>query len=173
MPQVDCPRIAFPASLDSLASYVPTNPTTAPQNGPSHSQHHTLLAEAIEALEVNVGADSSAVTTSHDYRIRALETAVAATGSVSFVTKTSNYTATASDSIILCDASGGAFTVTLPPAASAANKVLTIKKIDDSDNFVTVDGDGTEPIDGSATRILPVQNNSVQVGSNGTAWYVL
>ena len=55
----------FPASLDSL-----TNPTSSDSlNSPSHSAQHANSNDAIEALQVKVGADGSAVTSSHDYLI--------------------------------------------------------------------------------------------------------
>ena len=55
----------FPASLDSL-----TNPTSSDSlNSPSHSAQHSDLNDAVEALEAKVGADSSAVSSSHDYKI--------------------------------------------------------------------------------------------------------
>jgi hypothetical protein len=55
----------FPASLDSL-----TNPTSSDSlNSPSHSAQHANVNDAVEALQAKVGADSSAVTTSHDYKI--------------------------------------------------------------------------------------------------------
>lgn len=59
----------FPASLDAF-----TNPAASdPQNAPSHSAQHANANDAIEALEAKVGADSSAVVTSHDYKIAQLE----------------------------------------------------------------------------------------------------
>ena len=59
----------FPTSLDSL-----TNPTTGnPLSSPSHAGQHADANDAIEALEAKVGANGSAVTTSHDYKIAALE----------------------------------------------------------------------------------------------------
>jgi hypothetical protein len=138
-------------------------------NAPSHAQHHTALATAIEAIEAKVGVDSSAVATSLDYRVRALEAAV----SPSITTKTSDFTADASNALYLCNATGGAFTCTLPPVADSANVEIVVKKTDDSDNFVTVRGNSTEPIDGSNQRILPVQYNSVRLRCDGTAWYVI
>lgn len=61
--------INFPSSLDSL-----TNPTTSsPLNSPSHAGQHSDANDAIEALQAKVGADSSAVTSSHDYKIAQLE----------------------------------------------------------------------------------------------------
>ena len=60
----------FPTSLDSL-----TNPAgTDSMSSPSHAGQHADANDAIEALQAKVGADYSAVTTSHDYKISALET---------------------------------------------------------------------------------------------------
>ena len=62
----------FPTSLDSL-----TNPTTTDQlNSPSHAAQHTNANDAIEQLQAKVGVNSSAVTTSHDYKIAQLEAAI-------------------------------------------------------------------------------------------------
>jgi hypothetical protein len=87
--------------------------------------------------------------------------------------KTANYTATALDDVIPCDASGGAFTVTLPTAASSTGKILTIKKVDASLLLVTIDGDGSETIDGETTIALNFKYESLTIQSDGTNWHVL
>jgi len=76
---------------------------------------------------------------------------------VNITEKTAAYTATVSDEIILADMSGGAFTITLPPAASMYNStalttlLLTIKvSTPHATNVLTVDGNASETIDGSA-----------------------
>lgn len=54
----------FPTSLDAL-----TNPTSSDAlSSPSHSAQHANANDAIEALQAKVGIDSSAVTTSLDYK---------------------------------------------------------------------------------------------------------
>jgi hypothetical protein len=59
----------FPASLDTL-----TNPTSSDSlSSPSHSAQHANVNDAVEALQAKVGADSSAVTTSLDYKVAQLE----------------------------------------------------------------------------------------------------
>ena len=64
----------FPTSLDSL-----TNPATTDQlNSPSHAAQHADANDAIEQLQAKVGVNSSAVTTSHDYKIAQLEAAITA-----------------------------------------------------------------------------------------------
>lgn len=59
--------ITFPTTLDSLPK--PTSTTTENQAGFEHDVVHTDVASAIEALEAKVGVTSSAVTTSHDYKL--------------------------------------------------------------------------------------------------------
>jgi microcystin-dependent protein len=63
--------ISFPENLDTLVN--PSSTDTL--DSPSHSDQHSDLNDAVEALEVKVGADSSAVTSSHDYKIATLEAA--------------------------------------------------------------------------------------------------
>jgi hypothetical protein len=62
--------ITFPTTIDTLTNMTPTNSLGAE----GHNSHHTDLNDAVEALEAKVGADSSAVTSSHDYKIATLET---------------------------------------------------------------------------------------------------
>lgn len=83
---------------------------------------------------------------------------------------TSNYTMAINDSLILADATGGAFTVTLKPAAECKCKLVVIKKTDASANSVTVDGDGSETIDGATTDSLASQYDVVRLMSDGTQW---
>ena len=60
----------FPSSLDTF-----TNPTaTDTLDSPPHDQQHANINDAVEALETKVGVNSSAVTSSLDYRVTALET---------------------------------------------------------------------------------------------------
>lgn len=92
---------------------------------------------------------------------------------LNLVTKTGAYTATASDYTILCNAVGGAFTITLPAAASHTGRIYNIKKIDSSANAVTVDGNGGETIDGGVTAILTVQYESITIQSDGSNWHIL
>lgn len=55
----------FPTSLDSL-----TNPTAVDTlDSPPHDEQHADANDAIEALQAKVGIDSSAVTSSLDYKV--------------------------------------------------------------------------------------------------------
>ena len=88
-------------------------------------------------------------------------------------TKTGNYTATINDHLILCNASSGSFTITLPAVAIVTGLILHIKKIDISVNTVTIDGDGTETIDKGLTAILTAQFEVISIQSDGTEWWIL
>ncbi|MER6778486.1 MULTISPECIES: hypothetical protein [unclassified Streptomyces] len=86
-------------------------------------------------------------------------------------TKTSNYTAISFDEDILADATSGAITITLPTAVGRTRPV-TVKKIDASGNPVTIDGAGSETIDGQAVRQLFGQWDYATLGPSGSGWYV-
>lgn len=73
----------------------------------------------------------------------------------------------------LINATAGAVIVTLPTASSALGRMYTVKKIDASANTVTIQGNAAETIDGSNTRVLTAQYQSVTVQSDGSAWYIL
>jgi hypothetical protein len=86
---------------------------------------------------------------------------------------TSPVTVTTADTVLLCDATGGAITVNLPAAAGADGMVLTVKRINSGANAVTLDGSGAETIDGAATLALGTQYHSATIACNGIAWYVI
>lgn len=88
------------------------------------------------------------------------------------ITVTSAYTTTADDETILCDASSGAVTITLLDCRT--NTILTqkIKKIDNSANACTLDGTGSQTIDGSATLALSSEHNAVTLQCDGANWRV-
>jgi hypothetical protein len=89
------------------------------------------------------------------------------------VTKTADYTATANDFTIRCDATSGAVTITLPAAASHTGRIYRVKKVDASANAVTIDGNSSETIDGSATVSSTTQYASWTIQSNGTNWDII
>ena len=109
----------FPSSLDSLTN--PT-PTTSMSGSLSHAGQHSDLNDAVEALQAKLGVDSSAVTSSHDYKIAALESI--SHGKILQVvstTKTDTY----------ANASGGlvtGLTVTITPT-SASSDIIVIADV--------------------------------------------
>lgn len=74
--------------------------------------------------------------------------------------------------VVFCDASGAGFTVTLPTAVGNDGKQIKIKKAESSTNVVVVDGNGTETIDGSATKSLNTGWQQVVLISDGSNWYI-
>lgn len=84
-------------------------------------------------------------------------------------TKTANYTVTNADQAIMCDATAGSITMTLPATIPVGN-VFNIKKIDSSVNTCTVSGNGHN-IDGAATLVLLTQYMSTAV-QGGVQWWV-
>lgn len=96
----------------------------------------------------------------------------------SVVSKTANYTATVADDVILCNASGGSFTITLPQASTVTDKKLTIKKTDSSTGAITITSysSGSEAIDRdvfSGNYYLYAQDNYVTLVSDGTQWWIV
>lgn len=93
--------------------------------------------------------------------------------------KTANYTVVAADAnkVIKCDASGGAFTITLTAAATLADGfVVTIMKTNadtaTSTNAVTIDANSTETINGALVNRLQGQYSHVTLICDGSNWQV-
>jgi hypothetical protein len=93
--------------------------------------------------------------------------------SAAIVSKTATYTATISDHTILCNATTGAITINLPTAVGIAGREYVIKKTDSSVNAVTVDGSGSETIDGALTYSLALQYKYVRIQTDGANWFVV
>lgn len=80
----------------------------------------------------------------------------------------SPYSVAAGDSMITCDASGGAVTINLP-AATATHREITVKKLDSSANACTPTRAGSDTIDGATTLTLSVQYASAKVVDTASA----
>jgi hypothetical protein len=91
------------------------------------------------------------------------------------VSATGAYTATNEDTLIIGATAGGAFTVTLPLAASVRpGHVIEFKKSDASANDMTVSRAGSDTIDGANTKVLGAQYDYLRLVSNGaTVWHVM
>lgn len=73
---------------------------------------------------------------------------------------------------VLVDASGGNVTITLPAVAAGVFE-FRIKKIDSSANTVTVDGAGSEVIDGQLTQVISSQYVTLVIINSNTAWWII
>ena len=90
-----------------------------------------------------------------------------------FRSVTTTGTVVSGDYLLLCDATGGAITMTLPAAALVPGRIYAFKRINAGANTVTVDGYGAETIDGVATHVMTPQWNSLLIMTNGVAWFIL
>ena len=111
---------SFPTSLDSFSD--PS--ATSKLNSPTHSQQHINTNDAIEKIQAKVGVNSSAVTTTHDFKLSGVATGDKA------MSKTGEETGTNK-------------TFTTPVIASfyqdaAKTKLMTVPDTT-SDTFVTLD----------------------------------
>ena len=75
------------------------------------------------------------------------------------------------DDVIVVDASSGAVTIDLPALTGIAGRRYQIKCVD-STYAVTVDGDGTETIDGNTTVTL-LQYDSVVLVAGSSEWHIM
>jgi hypothetical protein len=91
-------------------------------------------------------------------------------GISSIVTKTASYTATTDDDIILCNAA--TITITLYAASGNSGEVLYIKNIRAA-SIVTIDGDGSETIDGDLVRYIINQYEILTICCDGSNWHII
>lgn len=92
-------------------------------------------------------------------------------GAYRSVTATGNVVS--GDYLIIADATGGAITMALPPAALVPGRIYAFKRVNSGANAVVIDPNASETIDGAATYTLSAQWNSVTIMSNGTAWFII
>ena len=94
--------------------------------------------------------------------------------SFNFKVKTSSYTLDTSsndlDCFVMCNATGGAFNITLPAAhASYQGRIFYIKKTDSSANAITIVG----TVEGAVNPTLAAQYNSMTLTCDGTSWLTI
>lgn len=88
-------------------------------------------------------------------------------------TVSANTTLNTTHYTVLVNAATAGVTITLPAASGVTGRMYVIKKIDSSANTVTIDGNGTEKIDGANTVTLSAQWNSRTIQCDGSAWYII
>lgn len=98
---------------------------------------------------------------------------MSSSSTLAVTTKTANYTVTTADDVIITDATGGTFTLTLPTAVGNTGKMFLIHRKDGTATNVIIDGNSTETIDGDTTLILAGRYTSIQIVSDGSNWYSL
>jgi hypothetical protein len=91
--------------------------------------------------------------------------------SVASITTTHSETATKGTKILKADTTGGAFTITLPTAVGNTATII-IKKVAGSATL-TIDGAGTETIDGGLTASIVEVYESVTLISDNSNWQIV
>lgn len=88
---------------------------------------------------------------------------------VTFSSSTADKTVRTTDNfgVILCDATGGAFAVTLLPVAQCQFFHVTIKRINAGGNAVTITG----TVDATVNPTLAAQWSSLTIWGDGSAYY--
>lgn len=84
---------------------------------------------------------------------------------------TTSSTVDARTKVVLVNTTGGAVTVTMPPASQTARKEFHVKKIDATANAVTVSS--TDLIDGDTTAIFSAQYESIRLYSDGATYHII
>lgn len=85
--------------------------------------------------------------------------------------QTTSYNIEVKDQIIPIDSTSGALTFFLPPAAYFRGQALTLTKTSSDVNAITIDGFGSETIDGLTTRKLATQYEVWKLVSDGSNWF--
>lgn len=86
---------------------------------------------------------------------------------------TSAYTVEDGYDLFTADSTGAAFTITLPPAPKHKGRAVYVKRLNAGANNVTIDGSGSETIDGAANTVLTTQWESRTLFSDGSNWLIL
>lgn len=145
----------FPTTIDALTDGI----ATSYLNSPDHTTIHNDANDAIEKLEAKVGADSSAVTTTHDYKLSGVtgtDKSASLTGTETLTLKTLTTPVIAS---VYQDA-GKTKLLTVPNTASdtlsaiAATQTLTNKRI--TKREVTITSSATPTPDSDITDIYTI-----------------
>jgi hypothetical protein len=141
----------FPTSLDAFTN--PSSTDAMDSVSVPHATQHSDLNDAVEALEAKVGADSSAVTSSHDYKIAQLE--AASTGKILQVvstTKTDTFSASVSAGGTV-DITG--LTATITPSATSSTILV----------YATVHGSVVTSNRGLSSFLIQRDSTPVLVGA--------
>jgi len=78
------------------------------------------------------------------------------------------------EDIYYCDPTTGSVTATLPTLADNQGRIITIyNSVGHATNIVTVDGEGTETINGVQTIELPKKDNYIRIIAISTEWKII
>lgn len=110
--------------------------------------------------------------TTYDAFITKVNNLISYRHSLDNANKTASYTAAITDQLAVLDSTSGALTVTLPAAASSTNATLWFL-VKDATNTITLDGNSSETINGSATLVLTNKYQWTMLWCDGSGWWAL
>lgn len=84
-----------------------------------------------------------------------------------------NTTLTGSEDVVICDCSFSPITITLPAAGGFTGKTFVVKKKDSTGNTVTINTQLNQTIDGSLTRLIYSQYESMTFVCDGSEWFII
>lgn len=88
-------------------------------------------------------------------------------------TVSGTYNVQADDYLILADASAGPVVINFPAAATNKDRTILVKKIDSSANTVTIEGFGSETIDGDTAAVIAIPFTSLTHICDGSNWQIV
>jgi hypothetical protein len=153
------------ATSATAAATSATNASNSATAASTSATNAATSATAASGSATAAAASATAADASADAAAASAAAAEAAAASLlSIATKTANYTLTSNDDVILGDATSGAITMTLPAAGSHTGRLYYFKKIDTSENAMTI-----ATLDGG-NFVLYAQNDAAVAISDGTNW---
>lgn len=158
----------FPSSLDTFTNPSASSEVGVEVGGRTHSEFHSDNNDAIEALEAKVGADSSAVTTSHDYKLSGVATgdkAVSLTGTETLTNKTLTAPKFA-DGGFIADPSGNEMVI-FDSVSSAVNEITIGNAATGNNPSLVLSGESNVGLDitPKGTGTLNIKGNATQAGT--------
>jgi len=159
----------YPTSIDNFLNPVGTDKVNNANAALVHSTQHSQLNDAVEALEAKVGADASAVTTSHDYKLSGVTSAAKAVsnnsteniGGVKTFTTSGGVVATSPRIITSINDTNGNEVIKIPATASAVNEITVTNAATGTDVQVSATGDDTN----ISVKITPKGTGSIKLGN--------
>jgi hypothetical protein len=136
--------------------------------GSGSSVYRQKLGTIIEMRTIKAGAGINVIQNAHD-----IEIVATSGGALDLVTRTVDVPVTISNDVVLVDATLGDVRLTLPPVSTTTPKLYHFKKIDVSVNFMILDGNGLETIDGTLEKTTNTPYESFTLIPTPTGWFII
>ena len=136
---------------------------------PTTTKGDVIAHDGTDNIRVAIGANNT-ILTADSGETSGVRWAALSVGTSGVSTITGAYTILTGDDVLLANSSTD-FTLTLPTAVGNTGKKYDIKNI--NTNSTTIDGDGSETIDGATTQVLGTQYESITIVSDGSNWHVI